>query len=59
MSKKLKISTLCELKKSEIEKHLDEIIGKVSTPEFICLKCARVSKSAKHLCKSHKILSEK
>ena len=45
------IKKVCGLKKDTIKDNLDEVIEIVADAKYICCKCARVSKSKKHLCK--------
>lgn len=46
----MKITYLCALKKSDIEKHTKKIMKIVKKPHFICTKCARVAKEKEFLC---------
>jgi hypothetical protein len=52
----MKIDTLCRLNKKQIEKHKDAILEFVLEPEFICMKCTRVCKKKKYLCKPEKLV---
>lgn len=47
-----KIKKLCDIKKSDFDKHKKEIIKLIKTPTHICKKCLRVANSKKHLCKA-------
>ena len=51
--------TLCHLDRDDIEDNIDEIIELVSQPEYVCRKCARVSKEKDHLCKPLKLEPKK
>lgn len=51
----LKIQPLCEMKKSVLKDHFDEIEKIVSKPRFICAKCLRVAHSTDYLCKAKKL----
>lgn len=42
--------TFCELTKSEIEKHSEEILKLIDKPKYFCKKCLRVSIDKKYLC---------
>lgn len=53
----MKISTLCALKKSDIEKYTKKIVKIVKNPKFICSKCTRVAKEKEFLCHPFKIKS--
>ncbi len=53
----MKLTQLCALKKSDIEKHTKKIIKIVKHPKFICTKCARVAKEKAFLCHPMKIKS--
>lgn len=53
--KELKIDTLCDLSKKDIEKHFDKIKNLVSEPNFMCEKCARVCSKKSYLCKPKKL----
>ena len=46
---------LCKMKKSEIEKQLDELRKVVCPPRFICSKCARVAAHEGYLCHPEKV----
>lgn len=52
---KLKIKSLCGLKKDIIKAHFDEIQLLVARPRFVCGKCARVAACGGHLCKARKL----
>lgn len=52
---KLKIKSLCGLKKTTLRDHFDEIQLLVARPKFVCGKCARVASCGKHLCKARKL----
>jgi hypothetical protein len=51
----MKITQLCALKKSDIEKHTKKIIKIVKDPKFICTKCIRVAHDKDFLCHPSKI----
>lgn len=51
----LKIDTLCDLSKKDLEKHLNKIIKFVDDPKYICVKCGRVANKKSLLCKEKKI----
>lgn len=53
----MKLSPLCELKKSDIQKHEKKILKIVSNPLYICMKCARVASEKEYLCDAQKIKS--
>jgi hypothetical protein len=50
--------TLCDWKKSELEKHPDKLFALVKNPQFYCRKCARVANTSKVLCKPRKLPGE-
>ena len=50
--------TLCSLDRDDISDHLDDIVEIVSTPKFLCRKCARVANKKKYLCKPMKIANK-
>lgn len=52
---KLKIKSLCGLKRSAIKEHFEEIQLLVARPRFVCGKCARVAGCGSHLCKARKL----
>lgn len=58
MDKKLK-KTLCKLKKSDIENFRAEIEEEVSSPIYICKRCARVARTQKRLCKPDSLSQSK
>ncbi len=41
---------LCDLNKKDIEEKFEKIVKLISKPQFICKKCARVSKKKEYLC---------
>ncbi len=43
--------SLCDVSKSTLRDHLDEIARLVDRPRFICRKCARVANQKRYLCK--------
>jgi hypothetical protein len=51
----LKIKTLCELEKKDIDKNIGDLIRFVNDPKYICRKCARVAIKENILCKPIKI----
>jgi hypothetical protein len=53
----MKLTPLCALKKSDIEKHGKKIMKIVKKPKFICTKCARVAKEKEFLCSPFKMKS--
>lgn len=53
----MKISHLCTLKKSSINKNLKKIAKIVKKPKFICDKCARVAHDEEYLCNPSKLKS--
>ncbi|MBC2605913.1 hypothetical protein [Pelagicoccus albus] len=52
---KLKIKSLCGLKKVHMKEHFDEIQSLVARPKYVCGKCARVASCGSHLCKARKL----
>jgi hypothetical protein len=48
---------LCELSKKGVDKNIVKILAVVTTPEYLCMKCARVSSKKERLCKPSKIES--
>jgi hypothetical protein len=43
---------LCSLSKKGVQENMKKIVSLVVDPQFICLKCARVSNNSDRLCKS-------
>lgn len=54
---KLKIKTLCGLKKGALKDNFIEIQRLVAHPRYICGKCARAAHESSILCKPVKIES--
>ncbi len=54
---KLKIKTLCGVKKGLLKDHLIEIQRLVDAPRYICSKCARAANDGSVLCKPKKMES--
>lgn len=52
---KVKIKSLCGLKKAFIKEHFEEIQLLVAHPRYVCGKCARVAACGSHLCKARKL----
>lgn len=53
MAAQLKV--LCKIKKSEIEPLLPELTSVITPAKFVCLKCLRVARGKKWLCKPKKL----
>lgn len=51
----MKFTPLCELKKSDIQKHEKKILKIVTNPVYFCIKCARVASEKEYLCDAQKI----
>lgn len=47
--------TLCSLDKDEIKENIADIASIVSKAKYLCRKCIRASRNAKHLCKPARI----
>lgn len=54
MDNKLKMKSFCKWEKSDIKKNIEKIYQLTANPNYVCEKCARVSKSEANLCKPHK-----
>jgi hypothetical protein len=47
---------LCKVASKKVLKHqLDDYIQLVSEPQFVCIRCGRVARSRKNLCKPKKM----
>lgn len=56
MSKKEK---LCKWEKQEFQDNYAKLVKIVKKPQYICIKCGRVSKNKNYICKPLEIDSEK
>lgn len=52
---KLKVKSLCGLKRAAVKDHFDEIQAIVAQPRFVCSKCCRVAGCGNYLCKAKKL----
>jgi len=53
--KDIKIDKMCDLRRKDVEEHIDQLIKEVQSAKFICKKCARTASKKEYLCKSQKI----
>lgn len=54
MENKLKTKSFCKWEKSDIRKNIEKIYELTANPQYVCEKCARVSKSKTNVCKPYK-----
>lgn len=50
---KLKKKSFCKWDKSDIKKNLEAIYGLTADPQYVCQKCARVSRLKANVCSPH------
>jgi len=53
MDKPLTNRSFCKWEKSDILKNIQTIYALTANPNYVCEKCARVSKSKNNVCKPH------
>lgn len=46
---------LCEISKKGVDKNMVKVLSIITNPEYLCMKCARVSAKKDRLCKPSKI----
>ena len=57
MDKPLEKRSFCKWDKREIQKNIQMIYDLTANPNYVCEKCARVSKSKYNVCKPHEFKS--
>lgn len=44
--------TICDWKKSDLERHRDKLEALIRNPQFLCMKCGRAANTKKVLCRA-------